>query len=188
MPASCAALTIFVPPLLTIDTPTHRTDTRPHLSPVSADPQAQEVFKAISSVDQDNYPETMGATFVVNAPWIFSMVWKIVRVFLDEGVRVKVHICREGEETLTALRREIDEENIPSFLGGKCKCPGGCVSGVDCTNADGAAAPRPLRFGRCAALCAERVAARCLCVSRFSLVPFLRTAPSLFPPLLHFST
>lgn len=67
----------------------------------------------------------------------------MIRVFLDEGVRMKVHICREGEETISTLRREIAEENIPEFLGGKCRCPGGCVSGLDCNSKDGASPPSP---------------------------------------------
>ncbi len=104
---------------------------------VRAAPQAMDVFKLIAAVDQDNYPETMGATYVVNAPWVFTAVWRMVRVFLDEGVTAKVHILGEGAPTRDALLAAVDAEALPAFLGGTCKCPGGCVTGAACTSADG---------------------------------------------------
>ena len=99
--------------------------------------KAMDVFKGIAAVDQDNYPETMGATYVVNAPWVFTAVWKLVRVFLDDGVTAKVHILGEGEPTRKALREAVDPAQLPAFLGGTCRCPGGCVSGAECTSPDG---------------------------------------------------
>lgn len=99
--------------------------------------KAMDVFKGIAAVDQDNYPETMGATYVVNAPWVFTAVWKLVRVFLDDGVTAKVHILGEGEPTRKALLEAVAPDQLPAFLGGKCRCPGGCVSGAECTSPDG---------------------------------------------------
>jgi hypothetical protein len=99
--------------------------------------QAMDVFKLIAAVDQDNYPETMGATFVVNAPWVFTAVWRMVRVFLDEGVTAKVHILAEGAPTRDALLQAVDADVLPAFLGGNCSCAGGCVSGESCTSPDG---------------------------------------------------
>lgn len=96
-----------------------------------------EVFKAIAAVDQDNYPETMGSTYVVNAPWVFTAIWRVIRVFLDEGVTAKVHILGEGEPSRRALLEAVDADTLPAFLGGNCKCPGGCVSGPLCTSPDG---------------------------------------------------
>jgi hypothetical protein len=35
--------------------------------------------KAIAKVDEANYPETMGHTFIVNAPWIFTAMFNIIK-------------------------------------------------------------------------------------------------------------
>lgn len=110
--------------------------------------KTMEVFKLIAAVDQGNYPETMGATFVVNAPWLFTAVWAVAKAFLDDGVTAKVHILGAGAPTREALLAAVDAASLPAFLGGKCVCPGGCVSGPSCTSPDGMVASqrRILRF------------------------------------------
>lgn len=95
--------------------------------------KAVDVFKGIAAVDQPNYPETMGCTLVVNAPWVFTAIWSVVRVFLDEGVTAKVNILGEGEPSRKALLKQVHPSQLPAFLGGDCRCPGGCVSGPSCT-------------------------------------------------------
>jgi hypothetical protein len=42
------------------------------------------LIKIASSVAQDNYPEIMGATWVINSSMIFTGVWAVVKGFLDE--------------------------------------------------------------------------------------------------------
>jgi len=32
----------------------------------------------MSTLDQKMYPEIMGVTYVVNAPWIFGVIWKVI--------------------------------------------------------------------------------------------------------------
>ena len=54
------------------------------------------------------------------------MVWNIIRPLLDDVTAAKVDIL--GTSYKDALLKQIDEENLPSFLGGKCDCPGGCWS------------------------------------------------------------
>lgn len=41
---------------------------------------------------QDYYPETMGAAYIVNAPFVFSALYAIIKGFLDERTRSKVRI------------------------------------------------------------------------------------------------
>lgn len=36
----------------------------------------REVFGALSKIDSDNYPETLGLIFVVNAGVVFRTIWK----------------------------------------------------------------------------------------------------------------
>jgi len=53
---------------------------------------------------------------VCNAPWVFKLVWKLVRPWLHPITREKILVGSDN------LRKYIDEDQIPAFLGGKCKC------------------------------------------------------------------
>lgn len=70
----------------------------------------------------------MGQMYIVNAPMLFTGVWAIVKGFLDEKTRQKIHI--KGHKYEKDLLELVDAENLPDFLGGKCKCEefgGGCM-------------------------------------------------------------
>lgn len=58
--------------------------------------------------------------FVINAPFFFTAVWKIVTAWLDEGTRKKVKIYGSNYES--DLFNEIDKANLPKFLNGECAC------------------------------------------------------------------
>lgn len=78
------------------------------------------LVKLAAQVGSDYYPECMGNCFVVNAPMLFAGVWAIVKGFLDEKTRKKIKII--GSNFLPTLREFVEDENIPTFLGGKCTC------------------------------------------------------------------
>lgn len=64
---------------------------------------------------------------IVNAPLLFSGVWTVIKPWLDEKTRSKISI--DGSKYHKKLFEICDPENIPEFLGGKCKCEGGdCLS------------------------------------------------------------
>ena len=44
---------------------------------------------------QAYFPETLGACFLINAPWIFHPLWAIVRPWLDPHTRDKFHVLGE---------------------------------------------------------------------------------------------
>lgn len=56
---------------------------------------------------------------------IFSAIWTVVKTFIDEKTRQKISIC--GSSYKKDLLKFVDEENLPDFLGGTCKCPEGCA-------------------------------------------------------------
>lgn len=58
----------------------------------------------------------MGKTFVVKAPMVFTGVWVLIKAWLDEKIRRKIVIL--GSNFLDSLLEVIDEDQIPSFLGG----------------------------------------------------------------------
>ncbi|QRV72601.1 hypothetical protein RhiJN_00615 [Ceratobasidium sp. AG-Ba] len=81
------------------------------------------VMKA-SKIGQDYYPECMGKFYIINAPYLFSTVWGLVKPWLDEVTVAKIEILGASyEKTLLA---QIPAENLPKTLGGTCECAGGC--------------------------------------------------------------
>ncbi|KAJ6439955.1 phosphatidylinositol transfer protein CSR1 [Purpureocillium lavendulum] len=58
-----------------------------------------------------NYPESLGAVLVHNAPWVFQGIWKIIRGWLDPVVAAKVHFTnyRAGLEEFIAPSQIIKE-------------------------------------------------------------------------------
>ena len=54
--------------------------------------QVKGLLSKITSVDQGNYPEMMGKTFIINAPGMFKLVWGIVKRFLDARTLTKIEV------------------------------------------------------------------------------------------------
>ncbi|KAF7422578.1 hypothetical protein PC9H_010734 [Pleurotus ostreatus] len=77
---------------------------------------AQQSFQ----VSQDYYPETMGQLAVVNAPSSFTFIWGIIKPWLSQETVDKVQIL--GADYREELLRLVDEEALPTVLGGKCTC------------------------------------------------------------------
>ena len=50
------------------------------------------LIQLASKIGQDYYPEIMGTMFIVNAPMLFTGVWAVIKGFIDEKTRQKIHI------------------------------------------------------------------------------------------------
>jgi len=74
--------------------------------------------KLAASIGSDYYPEIMGNMYIVNAPMFFTGVWAVVKGFIDEKTRKKIHIL--GSKYHKELNELVAPENLPSFLGGTC--------------------------------------------------------------------
>ncbi|ORZ37524.1 CRAL-TRIO domain-containing protein [Catenaria anguillulae PL171] len=60
---------------------------------------------------QSYYPESLGLCAIVNAPWIFSGIWKLIKPWLDPVVQAKIVFAKPSE-----LGQYIDPANIPAEL------------------------------------------------------------------------
>jgi len=76
-----------------------------------------DLAKALMKMCQNYYPEVMGEMYIVNAPMIFYGVWNIVKLWIDDRTKQKIHI--HGSNFQKKLLEKIDAENLPDFLGGK---------------------------------------------------------------------
>nr|XP_043621466.1 SEC14 cytosolic factor [Erigeron canadensis] len=72
-----------------------------------------KLLTVISTIDDLNYPEKTDTYYIVNAPYIFSACWKVVRPLLQERTRKKVQVlsgCGRDE-----LLKIMDYDSLPHF-------------------------------------------------------------------------
>lgn len=50
------------------------------------------IIQKNATISQNYYPEQLGLTMIVNAPWTFSAVWSVIKGWLDENTRKKIQI------------------------------------------------------------------------------------------------
>ncbi|XP_008797755.1 phosphatidylinositol/phosphatidylcholine transfer protein SFH9-like [Phoenix dactylifera] len=72
-----------------------------------------KLLTIISTVDDLNYPEKTGTYYIVNAPYIFSACWKVVKPLLQERTRRKVRVLQGcGRDELLEV---MEYESLPHF-------------------------------------------------------------------------
>eukprot|EP01018_Ginkgo_biloba_P023306 Gb_30520 [translate_table: standard] len=72
-----------------------------------------KILTIISTVDDLNYPEKTDTYYIVNAPYIFSACWKVVKPLLQERTRRKVQVLQgSGKEELLKV---MDYGALPHF-------------------------------------------------------------------------
>ncbi|KAL7747755.1 cytosolic factor, phosphatidylinositol/phosphatidylcholine transfer protein [Sorochytrium milnesiophthora] len=103
-------------------------------------PQVSGFVKQISKIGQDYYPELLGNMFIINSPMMFSTIWSVIKMFLDETTAAKIHIL--GSKYKKTLLEHVDADNLPVRLGGNCRCD-------DCRVADGVATTDAKKYGVC---------------------------------------
>jgi len=87
------------------------------------------LFKAMLDVTEPNFPERLSATYIVNAPTIFSWLYSMVRGFLNPGTASKVQVFGTTDDHLSALLECMPVSTIPVDLGGAAPLPKTVSSG-----------------------------------------------------------
>ena len=82
-------------------------------------------LKGSFKIMQDCYPESLSAAIVVNAGIAFRAFYSAIKFFIDSKTREKVKVY--GENYREGLLDKVDADCLPSFFGGTCECPGGCL-------------------------------------------------------------
>ncbi|KIK65949.1 hypothetical protein GYMLUDRAFT_38415 [Collybiopsis luxurians FD-317 M1] len=82
--------------------------------------QMRNIIQKAAQICQDYYPETLGRVAVINAPSTFTIIWSVIRPWLAKETADKVEVL--GPDYRERLLEDIDEENLPSVVGGKCRC------------------------------------------------------------------
>eukprot|EP01121_Diplochlamys_sp_Union-15-3_P011711 TRINITY_DN3424_c0_g1_i7.p1 TRINITY_DN3424_c0_g1~~TRINITY_DN3424_c0_g1_i7.p1 ORF type:complete len:434 (-),score=96.89 TRINITY_DN3424_c0_g1_i7:74-1375(-) len=79
---------------------------------------ALAAIKKVFAIDADNYPEFLRRCYFINCPKIFTMLWAIVKPWVDKRTLDKIKIL--GSNYQEALDT-INPEDIPDYLGGPKK-------------------------------------------------------------------
>ncbi|PSC67121.1 Glutamyl-tRNA(Gln) amidotransferase subunit A [Micractinium conductrix] len=79
----------------------------------------KSILGRITETDQNNYPETLGKTVIINAPTVFKMIWGMVRPMLDVRTQAKIEVA--PNDYMKVLLKHIDADSIPDYLGGNSK-------------------------------------------------------------------
>ena len=58
--------------------------------------KTKEFLQIASSVGQDYYPEILGTMMLLNMSLLFNAVWTIIKAFIDEKTRKKIHVLGDN--------------------------------------------------------------------------------------------
>ncbi|GLT57488.1 hypothetical protein SLA2020_304560 [Shorea laevis] len=71
------------------------------------------LMTVITTIDDLNYPEKTNTYYIVNAPYVFSACWKVVRPLLQERTKKKIQVLQGcGRDELLKI---MDYSSLPHF-------------------------------------------------------------------------
>lgn len=80
---------------------------------------SKALLKVSLEIAQNNYPEMLYKSHLVNTGWVFSTIWYFVKGLLDIRTAAKVTMTNSSDIP-RALQDEVPVESIPTFIkGGK---------------------------------------------------------------------
>ncbi|KAH9514987.1 hypothetical protein Btru_021600 [Bulinus truncatus] len=88
-----------------------------------------QMYLHLVTLLEDNYPEMLKRMFVINAPRIFPLLYKICRPLISQDTKNKIHVL--GSDCASTLLKYIDADQLPAYLGGNKTDPDGnprCVT------------------------------------------------------------
>lgn len=102
-----------------------------NLGMAHADTRIINWIRAVSPHDVAHYPYTFRKVYVVNAGWVFSTIWSMMKAILPTSTVELVEILADQSYYMPVLEEVIEKDQIPEWLGGTCeKCKdveGGCL-------------------------------------------------------------
>lgn len=72
-------------------------------------------LKKVNEIMSYQYPERLTAVFMINPPLFLSVVWKMIRPFIDPKTSKKYHFCSNEKELkqLTSRVRDLGKLEVP---------------------------------------------------------------------------
>ena len=105
---------------------------------IQFDKRLMSEMGAVSKISESLFPQLLQAVVILNAPSIVRGMMSLARPFFSQRLLEKIHFCGSGStsshtapkdaiQACPIVSRLLAVDAVPSFLGGQCNCPGGCV-------------------------------------------------------------
>lgn len=79
---------------------------------------SMSITKNCINIMQSHYVERLGKAFFINAPWLFSALWKVIAPFLDPVTKAKVSFIKSNRAGIEELHHMIDPSQLEEDLQG----------------------------------------------------------------------
>lgn len=100
----------------------------------ATDARARAFLERVSRIQSDHYPGRLAKMFIINAPGWFAVLWRGIRLVLDERTRRKISIYAKGDTSyIPALRKAAGAAHLPPAL----------LQGLPLDTGESADLPRP---------------------------------------------
>lgn len=76
----------------------------------------QRIVKAALALSERNYSELLSKLYIINAPWMFTVIWYFAKSIIDPSTAAKISI--HGADYSTAMLEDIEANFIPVQFGG----------------------------------------------------------------------
>lgn len=105
---------------------------------IQFDKKLMSEMGAVSKMSESIFPQLLQAVVILNAPSIVRGMMYLARPFFSKGLLEKIQFCGSGStssdtapkdaiQACPVVTRLLAMDAVPSFLGGQCNCPGGCI-------------------------------------------------------------
>jgi len=78
--------------------------------------KALKYVQAVAAIDEAYYPERAGRVYVVHTPWVFPVIWNIIKYWLDPVTKAKINVLKG--KAADALPKYFDASSLPIAYGG----------------------------------------------------------------------
>lgn len=58
-------------------------------------PQLKAFIKVSIRINQDFYPEMLHKMFIINVSWVFSTIWAVAKIWVDNDTKAKIVISKK---------------------------------------------------------------------------------------------
>ena len=89
------------------------------------------MIRTLITINQEYYPERLSLGVLVNVPWLFHAIWKVIYPWIDHKTRTKIKLLGRNDNIADILLEHIDADVLGVEADGEEGGEGGEEGGGD---------------------------------------------------------